>query len=57
MIALRDRKQVLAARRVNSCLLCKRRQVNEAGLCEVCWGMLDGEELAMGERWLRGEGP
>ena len=57
LIALRDRRVVQAARYINSCLLCRRREVNEAGLCEVCWGMLEGEEIRMGERWMRGEGP
>jgi hypothetical protein len=55
--ALKDRKQVLTARRINSCLLCRRIPVNESGLCEVCYSMLDGEELRLATRWLTGEGP
>jgi hypothetical protein len=55
--ALKDRKQVLNARKINSCLLCRRIPVNECGLCDVCYGMLDGEELRLAGRWLTGEGP
>lgn len=57
MLALRDRRKVMAARRIDSCLLCRRGGVNDAGLCEVCYGMLDGEELRLAGRWLSGEGP
>lgn len=57
MLALRDRKAVAIARRIDSCLLCRRSRVNDAGLCEVCYGMLDGAELDMATRWLRGDGP
>ena len=57
-IALRNRRVVMTARRIDSCLLCKRRGVNETGLCEVCYGMLDdAEELRLATRWLTGEGP
>ena len=48
---------MLAARKINSCLLCRRIGVNETGLCEVCYGMLDGEELRLATKWLTGEGP
>jgi hypothetical protein len=56
-VALKDRGQVADARRIDSCLLCRRPRVNEAGLCDVCYGMLDGEELKLATRWLSGEGP
>lgn len=56
-LALRDRKMVAVARRINSCLLCRRSNVLEHGLCEVCYGMLDGEELRLAGRWMTGEGP
>lgn len=56
-IALRDRKKVADARRIDACMLCRRGRVNEAGLCDVCYGMLDGEELRLAGRWLTGEGP
>lgn len=58
LVALKDRKQVLTARRINSCLLCRRFGVNAAGLCEICYSMLDdGPELKAAERWLRGDAP
>jgi hypothetical protein len=54
---LRDRKQVATARRIDRCLLCRRERVNDAGLCDVCYSMLDGDELRLAGRWLTGEGP
>ena len=56
-LALRDRRTVQIARRINSCLLCRRIGVNESGLCEVCYGLLDGDEQRLAERWLSGIGP
>ena len=56
--ALTQRRFVMSARRMNSCMLCKRIGVNETGLCEVCYGLLDDpEELRLANRWLTGEGP
>lgn len=55
--ALSQRRFVVAARRVNACLLCRGRGVNESGLCEVCFTMLDDEETRLAHRWLTGEGP
>ena len=56
--ALKSRRAVMSARRINSCLLCRRMGVNESGLCEVCYGLLDdAEELRLANRWLTGEGP
>jgi hypothetical protein len=57
LLALKDVKQVRDARRINSCLLCRRIGVNEAGLCEVCMALLSPEEIELAERWLRGVGP
>jgi len=57
LFALKDRRTVMAARRIDRCLLCRRSSVNEAGLCEVCWTLLSDEELRQGERWLAGVGP
>lgn len=57
ILALRDRRAVLTARRINSCLLCRRPKVNEAGLCDICYSALDGEELKLATRWLQGIGP
>jgi hypothetical protein len=56
-LALKDRKQVFVARKINSCLLCRRIGVNEAGLCDVCYSMLDGDELKLAVSWLQGVGP
>ncbi len=55
--ALRDRRQVLNARKIDSCLLCRARSVNEAGLCRVCWVLLTDEELRLAQVWLNGVGP
>jgi len=57
LLALKDRKMVLTARRFDTCLLCRRRGVNEAGLCAVCWALLNDEELKQGTRWVTGVGP
>jgi hypothetical protein len=57
ILALRDRRAVGTARRINSCLLCRRIGVNEAALCDVCYSMLDGEELVWAQKWLTGVGP
>jgi hypothetical protein len=56
--ALGQRRIVMAARRTGSCMLCRRRGVNETGLCDVCYSLLDDpEELRLANRWLTGEGP
>jgi hypothetical protein len=57
LFALRTPRMVSEARRIDSCLLCRNRRVNEAGLCDVCYTMLDGEEFRLVGRWLSGEGP
>lgn len=57
LLALRDRRAVTGARRIDACLLCRNPRVNEAGLCESCYAMLDGEELRLATRWLAGVGP
>jgi hypothetical protein len=45
--ALKNRRMVTDARRIDSCLLCRRPHVNEAALCDVCYAMLEGEELEL----------
>lgn len=55
--ALGERRVVLSARRIDSCLLCRAHNVNEAGLCAMCWSQLTDEEIALGQRWLIGQGP
>ncbi len=56
-IALTDRHQVLNARKADMCLLCRRHRVNEAGLCDVCYSGLEGDEFRLASRWLSGVGP
>jgi len=56
-LALQTRSAVKNARTIDSCLLCRRGRVNPAGLCEVCYSLLDGPELRLATRWLSGEGP
>ena len=49
---------VATARRVDSCLLCRRHGVNEAGLCDLCYPLIqDPDEQILVERWMSGEGP
>lgn len=56
-VALKDRRQVLQARRFDKCMLCRRGRVNDSGLCEVCYGSLDGEEFRLAAIWTSGVGP
>lgn len=55
--SLMQRRIVLTARRINSCLLCRRAGVNESGLCDVCFSLLSDEENRIARRWISGEGP
>jgi hypothetical protein len=55
--ALKNRKTVQDARMIDTCLLCRRGHVNMAGLCEICYGALNGAELEQAVRWLSGQGP
>ena len=55
--ALGSRKIVRDARKMDSCLLCRRKNVNEAALCDVCYSMLEGDELMLALKWLTGVGP
>jgi hypothetical protein len=48
---------VLNARKLDSCLLCRRNGVNEAGLCTVCWSSLDDEEYEAAKKWTSGVMP
>lgn len=54
---LRVPRLVQQARRIDSCLICRNAKVNEAGLCDVCYTMLDGAELRLASQWLSGQGP
>jgi hypothetical protein len=55
--ALTQRRLVLRARSIDKCLLCCAPNVNEAGICEVCYTLLRPEEQGLAERWLAGVGP
>lgn len=54
---LGEPRRVREARRIDACLLCRHGRVNEAGLCESCTSMLDGEELRLVTRWTSGVAP
>lgn len=57
MYALQTRKIVIFARQTDSCLLCCRNNVNEAGLCLMCYSTLDTPEIQLAVRWMTGVGP
>lgn len=48
---------VKTAKRIDKCLLCRRSNVNDAGLCDICTAALDDAEIKLVERWMRGDGP
>lgn len=52
--ALTQRRLVREARKIDSCLLCRRDGVNEAALCPICWAILDEIELTAATRWTSG---
>ena len=54
---LTQKRYVNKALREDACLLCRSRGVNEAGLCDTCYALLDDNELKLAERWLGGIGP
>ncbi|MBI5708200.1 MAG: hypothetical protein HZC36_14555 [Armatimonadetes bacterium] len=55
--ALQNPRIVTRARTIDACLLCRGHRVNEAGLCDVCWAMLDDDEIGIALGWLSGERP
>ena len=57
LTALRNPLTVRAARRADACLLCRRPNVNEAGICQICYSMLDGAEIVAVTRLLNGQVP
>ena len=57
LYALGNRKMVEFARQTNACLLCCRKGVNEAGLCQWCYSALDAPELQAAVKWTSGVGP
>ena len=54
---LTQRSIVANARKIDSCLLCRRREVNEAGLCNYCWATLSESELDVAVKWTHGAMP
>lgn len=57
MYALQTRRIVMFARETDACLLCRRSNVNEAGLCLMCYSTLDTPEIQLAVRWMTGVGP
>ncbi len=57
LYALGNRKMVMFAREIDACLLCRRKDVNEAGLCRYCYSSLDDPELKAAVKWTSGVGP
>lgn len=55
--ALGQRLLVLGARKIDSCLLCRRAGVNEAAICDYCWTTLDDSELRAASKWTIGVMP
>jgi hypothetical protein len=55
--ALTNVKMVNFARDTDACLLCCRKNVNEAGLCRWCYSSLDEPEIKLAVRWTSGIGP
>jgi len=55
-VTLKTPRLVRFAKRIDSCLLCRRPHVNEAGLCEVCTALVyDAEELQLINAYRTGE--
>lgn len=54
---LKQRRHVNKACREDACLLCRASGVNEAGVCDTCYALLNDKELTIAERWLSGIGP
>lgn len=54
---LTQERFVKAAVRMDQCLLCRNKRVNEAGLCDVCWTFLDDPETELALKWTSGVAP
>ena len=57
LYSLGNRRIVEFARETDSCLLCCRHNVNEAGLCRWCYSSLDMPEIQAAVKWTSGVGP
>ena len=54
---LTQHRHVLKAVKEDACLLCRTKGVNEAGLCDTCYALLNDEEIRLAEKWMSGVGP
>lgn len=57
LYCLSNKKIVFFARETDSCMLCCRPNVNEAGLCRWCYSSLDTPEIQVAVKWMSGVGP
>lgn len=55
--ALTQAHLVRSAIKIDSCLLCRAERVNEAGLCNLCYTLLQPNEQVLAERWFIGMAP
>ncbi|MBX3118683.1 MAG: hypothetical protein KF784_06430 [Fimbriimonadaceae bacterium] len=55
-VALKEPEIIRVAVKNDACLLCRNRKVNEAGICQVCFTMLNDEEVKLAEAWMSGRG-
>lgn len=54
LLTLKTPHLVRAAIAKGRCLLCQRPNLNAAGLCDVCYSQLQGEELRIATRYMDG---
>jgi len=57
LLTLRTPHLIEDARRKKRCFVCQRTSINRAGLCDVCYSQLDGEELREANRYIDGLNP
>jgi hypothetical protein len=43
--------------KIDACMLCRANRVNDAGLCRMCYALLDGAEIKVAVRWMNGVAP
>ena len=54
LLTLKTPHLVNAARDKDRCLLCARNGLNAAGLCDICYSQLNGEELIWATKYMNG---
>jgi len=54
LMVLESAEKVAFYRRMGKCMLCMRPRVNSAGICDFCYGLLDGKELEMVLEYING---